>query len=239
MHPVWNLLFHNPEFWDQMTKQQYCDLRSVCKEARESIPDREAIACIFRRVMVRKTDLFRLLPLTVHNVMKLRSPVNFVEAFRIAEEKAGGFRNCMAIVRERGLMCRRQKERRLADFRDAVLHSLRIQGVSHPPLEDPAFQDALQNGCLLPVAVWRFTCAHDRFRPCEESNAVRDQLIRVRNRWIKNIHLYVNMATNFLNDLRLRSAVGEFHHVMFTHGVLMVGVITVTRSSCSKPRCTK
>jgi hypothetical protein len=29
--------------------------------------------------------------------------------------------------------------------------------------------------------------------------------------------------------------VGEFHHVMFTHGVLMVGVITVTRSSYSKP----
>lgn len=231
MHPAWNLLFHDPEFWGKMTKHQYSNLRCVCKETRESIPDREAIACIFKCVVVKKVDLFRLLPLTVHDVMKLRSPVNFSEAFQIAEKKAGGFHNCLAIVRERGSYCQREKERKKKEFRDAVIHSLLIQGVKDPPFEDPIFQDALEKGCQLPIAVWKYNCAHDSYRPLEEYDAVKFQLIRVRNRWFKRFHRYANQATDFIFDLRLRSAVGEYHHVMLTHGVLMVGVVTLTESS--------
>lgn len=214
-----------------MTKQQYCNLRCVCSEAKESIPEREAIACIFKLATMKKVDLFRLLPLTVRDVIKLRSPVNFVEALRITERKVGGFHTCMAILRERGQDCQRQKETEKEEFKDMVLQSLRIQGVGDPPLEDPTFKYALQNGCLLPVTVWRFTCAHDRFLRREEAYAIHNQLTAVRNSRLQNINWYVNRAANFLDNLRLRYAVGEFHHVMFANGVLMVGVVTVTESA--------
>jgi hypothetical protein len=68
--------------------------------------------CIFRNCVVKKVELFRFLPLTVYDVMKLRSSVNFVHAFKIAERKAGGFANCMAMVRERSLYAHNDRERR-------------------------------------------------------------------------------------------------------------------------------
>ena len=86
----WDLLFMMPEFWDELDKDVFCMLRLACKSFKAMIPERDVIMRIFKGKMVKKVDLFRILPLSVNDVIRIRSPVDFTEAFRISERKAGG-----------------------------------------------------------------------------------------------------------------------------------------------------
>ena len=64
------------------------------------IPQRMAIQCMFRNLSAKKVAIFRLFPISVHDMLRIPSPVNFWETFLIAERKVRGFDNLMAIVRD-------------------------------------------------------------------------------------------------------------------------------------------
>jgi hypothetical protein len=79
MHAAWSVLFNDPDFWHRLDKEHFCSLTSVCKTFRADIPQRVAILSLFENRMVKKVNLFRIMPLSVHDVMSIRSPVNFTE----------------------------------------------------------------------------------------------------------------------------------------------------------------
>ena len=56
-------------------------LSSVCAPFRRDIPQRVAILSLFTQTVVKKASLFRLLPLSVRDVLSIRSPVNFCEVW--------------------------------------------------------------------------------------------------------------------------------------------------------------
>ena len=78
-HAVWSILFNNPDFWLHLDKDLFCSLTSVCKTFHADIPQRVAIMSVFRDKVVKKVNLFRILPLSVYDVLSIRSPVNFIE----------------------------------------------------------------------------------------------------------------------------------------------------------------
>jgi len=225
MHSAWDLLFYNPDFWNRLSKHEFCILRLVCKEFKNGIPEREAIMCIFRKSVVRKVDLVRILPLTVNCVVKLRSPVNFVDALKIAERKTGGFANCMAMVRERGWRIHCVRQQRRMRLRDDVVASLLAQGVSNPPFYDPVFQSAL-NDCLLPVVVWRYTYKYTQIETALFSYRILGALQRARKRWYNGIHRDMRDVLGFITHATVCRVTGERLHVLLSGLVLMVGVIS-------------
>ena len=102
MHPAWPILFNDPEFWSRLDLCSLCCLRLASKEICESIPDRDAILGVFGQRPI-SARLFRLLPISVRDVLPLLHPQSrSFDALLVAERRAGGFANCMAIVRDRG-----------------------------------------------------------------------------------------------------------------------------------------
>jgi hypothetical protein len=79
VHAAWLILFNDPDFWRRLDKECFCALTSACKLFHEDIPQRVAIMSLFQGKVVKKVSLFRILPLSVHDVMSIRSPVNFLE----------------------------------------------------------------------------------------------------------------------------------------------------------------
>jgi hypothetical protein len=222
MHSAWGLLFFNPDFWDCLSKQEFCNLCLVCKGFLHGVPEREAIVCIFRHCVVKRVELVRVLPLTVHDVMKLRPPINFVDAFKIAERKTGGFTNCMAMVRERSLHARNEREKRRMG---SVLTSLLEQGVSEPPFYDPFFRRALD--CYVSrVVVWRYihksTEAMVRFQSDEVLNILR----RAKGGWYKGIHSHMRDVMHTVDRMMRWPSTSEYLDVLLTGDVLMVGVLS-------------
>jgi len=109
MHPAWRILLDDPEhFWGRLDCRALCCLRLVCKEMRSAIPERDAILGVFGHEPI-SARLFCLLPISVCDALPLVRPQARVrDAFLLAERRAGGFDNCLAIVRDRAwqLWCR-------------------------------------------------------------------------------------------------------------------------------------
>ena len=100
-HDAWHVLFFNSFFWER-TGKHGLQLRKVCKSFRDQIPEQYAIETAFIGVSIRKVDIFRLFPLAVYDVVRMRSPLLFVDAFKLALVKTGGFDFCIAVMRDKG-----------------------------------------------------------------------------------------------------------------------------------------
>jgi hypothetical protein len=234
----WHLLFSVPEFWDAVGgKRSLCMLRGVCRAFRADIPEREALLRVFRGCVMRKTNLFRILPLAVSDVLRLRSPVNFLEAFAIAERKAGGFDNCMALVRDKGWQC----------FRRGAALRAQVGGVH---VEPAAFHAALRQG-VHSARVWRYDSTLEELVPWQEFNPFcqlgggprawvysgilfahqeRRRLLRVFKEacggWYRGIFKDVRLATRALKQARAARR-ARVVHWSISNNTLLVGVIAM------------
>ena len=247
---AWNVLFYNPDFWDFVHhKRHFCHLREVCREFRSTIPEREALLRIFKNKVAKKVDLFRLLPLSVNDVLRIKSPVDFVEAFKIAEKKSGGFANCMAIVRERGWMLWLKTGALREEIRNHIDERFRSEGLN-PPLDDPAYVMAIQR-FVQRVVVWRYTCTIEGLLPWEKYNPEArgnsrivsallhrpyeyDLLLKTLRQavgyWYRGINKDVRSAVVAIRSIRSSiSDQTDCIHLSVSRGVLMVGVIKFVR----------
>jgi len=77
MNSSWLVLLNSPDFWGLLDKEHLGMLSSVFRLFRAEIPHRTAILSLFSQKVVKKVSLFRILPLSVRDVLNLRSPVNF------------------------------------------------------------------------------------------------------------------------------------------------------------------
>lgn len=227
MHSAWDLLFYNPDFWGCLSKHEFCNLRLACKDFAAGVPEREAVLWVFRNSAVKKVDLFRVLPLTVHDVMRLKSPVNFADAFKIAERKAGGFVNCMAMVRERSLYTKHVRERQQMGSRDSVLASLLAQGVSNPPYYNPFFRSAL-DGYVSRVVVWRYVHKRINAGPCFESEEVLGLLRKARGKWYRGIQNHMRDVMITIGMMETWQSITEHMDVNLSGDVLMVGILSIS-----------
>ena len=121
------------------------------------IPQRMAIQCMFRNLSAKKVAIFRLFPISVHDMLRIPSPVNFWETFLIAERKVRGFDNLMTIVRDPGWRSWLAHGEERAAFRASVEATLDREGVA-PPSTDPIYRLAIScKRCVDRVIVWRRT----------------------------------------------------------------------------------
>ena len=171
VHSAWNLLFYNPHFWSSVGKHGFL-LREVCKTFRAEVPDHVAIAAVFKSRRCRKVVLFRLLPLSVNDVVGMRSPAMFLDAFAIAIRKVGGFADCMALLRDRGWRswCEVGLKRRAA--RDRVDGLIRDSGfVGRVEDENPVYMSAITTRRRVDRAVvWTYECTYEGLLPWEQHN---------------------------------------------------------------------
>ncbi len=79
MSASWLILFNSPDFWAMLEKEHLGMLSSVCRSFHAEIPQRVAILSLFSQKVVKKVNLFKILPLSVRDVLNIRSPVNFCE----------------------------------------------------------------------------------------------------------------------------------------------------------------
>ena len=106
MNAAWSIVLGHECFWGHLSKDHLGLVASTCSSFRADISQRVAIFALFRgRKPVKKAVLFRLLPLRARDLGVLRSPVDFLAAFSIAEREVGGFDRCLAAVREKGWCC--------------------------------------------------------------------------------------------------------------------------------------
>lgn len=173
MHTAWSILFHCPEcFWSLLSKEHLALLSSTCQSFRADIPQRVAIMALFKDKPIKKVNLFRLLPLSVHDVLGMRSPVDFLAAFAIAERKAGDFHNCLGIMREKGWFCWITEGEKRAKRRQGFEDELKRLGVVDLPVSDPIYRAALvlQNRAMDSVAVWQYETTDKELLPCDIYN---------------------------------------------------------------------
>jgi len=249
-HPAWNLLFYNPFFWSSVGKQGF-SLREVCKAFRTDIPDHVAIAAVFKAKRCRKVVLFRLLPLSVNDVVNMRSPAMFLDAFTIAIRKAGGFDNCMALLRDRGWRswCEVGLKRRMVKDRiDGLIRDSGFTGqIEH---QNPVYISAITTRRRVDRAVvWRYACTYEGLLPWEQCNpwlsadgVRRAQVLHnsvelrtliqilhdVVGFWYKGIHGDVFKIETCIR--RVRDSGGQLvgdvlQHQMISGGVLILGEI--------------
>ena len=81
MNAAWSVLFNDPDFWLLLDKEHLGMLSSVCRSFRSDIPHSVAILSLFSQKVVKKVSLFRILPLSVRDVLNIRSPVDFCEVW--------------------------------------------------------------------------------------------------------------------------------------------------------------
>ena len=223
MHSVWAFLFNNPDFWDRLEKDHFCMLLSTCNTFRMDIPQRMVIHRLFCNRFARKVAIFRLLPLSVNDMLRIPSPVNFWGAFVIAERKVRGFDNLMAIVRERGWRCWLERGEHRAVFRASVEVRLSREGIT-PPSSDPAYRSAITlQRRVRRLVVWRHKCMHG-----DAMSEYNQFLVALRNamgRWYKGINADVRNVVRVVGGVR-DTSVASMTHVMISNAVLMIGVIS-------------
>ena len=171
MHPAWNLLFFNPFFWSCVGKHGF-SLREVCRSFRAEILDHVAIAAVFKAKRCRKVVLFRLLPLSVNDVVGMRSPAMFLDAFAIAIRKAGGFKNCMAILRDKGWISWREMDTKRRMARDRIDKLITDAGfVGRVECHDPVYISAISTRRRVDrVVAWMYDCTYEGLLPWEQYN---------------------------------------------------------------------
>lgn len=232
-HPVWNLLFHNPEFWDHLTKLHMCCLLGTCKEFRTSIPEREVLLRIFKDTSIKKVELFRLFPLTVHDVLKLRSPVRFTDAFQIAERKAHGFQYCMAVIREKGWRLWCERSRQHAECKQAIEELLRSNGAVSFQSNHPVIEKASK--IKYPrVIVWKYTWNIIPTQETQRHNLFyyHQVLMAIQGAfgyWYKGIHKDTRTAIGAINTAMEDPSATEYVHMTFANAILAIGVVEFRR----------
>jgi len=180
---------------------------------------RDAMLRVFRNKTIKIVSLFRLLPLSVNDVLKIHTPVYFTDAFKIAELKSGGFDNCLAIMRDRGWNHHRIEEARRAETRGEIEATLRTHGVvvlKH----DQTYASALSKG-VERVVVWRLDTRSD-FRMLEY-DILLQKLYQAMGRWYRGIHKDVRSIAKALRVVR---DTPEYVHVLLSNNTLVVGVIS-------------
>ena len=251
-HSAWILLFNDPDFWLCLGKSGFM-LRLVCKEFHSDIPEPVAIRAIFRSTLCRKVDLFRLLPLSVNDVVRMRSPVNFVAAFDIAVRRWGSFESCMAFVREWGWVSWRaaNMKRRLA--RERINGFIKTAGLVDPiDVDNPVYVSAISNRKRVDRAVvWRYSCTfegllpREQYDPYQSANGVVLSRMAHSNMefksllcclhdaigfWYKGIRCDARNIETFIRGIRSGVVLGPgknvVQHQIVSGGVLVVGVIT-------------
>ena len=249
IHPAWNLLFFDPSFWTYVGKHGF-SLRGVCKSFRDEIPNHLAIAAVFRAKRCRKVVLFRLLPLSVNDVVGMKSPTIFMDAFSIAIRKAGGFDNCMALLRDKGWRswCEADAKRRVAKERVNVL--ITKSGFSGLiDSQNPVYISAISTRRRVDRAVvWQYSCTYEGLLPWEQYNPLESgvrraqmlhssvecrTLLRILHDavgfWYKGIHGDMFSIESSIRNVRERGVqlVGNtLQHQLISGGVLIIGEIT-------------
>ena len=157
VHDAWHVLFFNPFFWEQ-TGKHGLKLRGLCKGFRDSIPEQNAIEWAFSNVLIRKADIFRLFPLAVHDVVRMRSPLLFVDAFRLAVKKTHGFDFCIAVMREKSILLWNTAGFKREVLRSKLNEELKAGGVSWV-VAGPLFEASISGKRGVDSArVWHFDC---------------------------------------------------------------------------------
>lgn len=226
MHDAWHVLIFNPFFWEQTGKKGLM-LRQVCKSLKKDIPERLAIDAAFGNALVRKVDVYRLFPLSVNDVVRLRSPLRFMDAFRLAERKTGGFDFCMAVIRDKGWALWNSVGVLRGQHRAKLLADLRTGGVSLQETSD-LFEAAVAGRRQVDSAVvWR----------CVVLVGVAvyqydDILHRVRNAvgfWYKGINRDVRSICDGIERAKRSYLMGRpivrMHHQHIACGKFVFGVV--------------
>ena len=232
MHPAWVILFQQSDFMRWLGKPGI-NLRAVCSEFRSDFPSDVFIHVVFDGVRIRKVDVFRLLPLSVNDVIRLRSPLLFSDAFAIAVRRSGGFEQCMNIVREKGwhLSCgvgrRREivRKRLGAQFSDA--------GLPTPPAGE--LFDAVITGRRVAerAAIWRICLLHampsTRHQCSEEYDAIMWALKHAVGFWYGGVNRDARLVEERIREARTRTiqgdVVAEMHHQSISCKVFLYGVV--------------
>ncbi len=156
-HDAWHILFFNSFFWEQTGKHGLC-LRKVCKDFKKDIPEQFATEAAFTGVLIRKVQIFRLFPLSVYDVVKMRSPLLFVDAFRMALKKTGGYDFCIAVMRDKGWMLWNSAGVKREAKRTKLNRELLAGGVTWP-VTGSLFEAAISGKRSVESAsVWHFDC---------------------------------------------------------------------------------
>ena len=253
MHSSWSLLFNDPDFWALLSKDHFVMLSSVCRQFRSDIPQRVAIMALFRDKPIKKVAVFRLLPLSVNDVLGLRSPVDFLTALAIAEKKCGGFDRCLAILREKGLQCWIQDGERRMKKRMVFEAELGRLGVTDLPTTDPLYRAAVitQQRVMESVAVWGYATtdaellAWQIFNPYTAETDLARRLVTSRTTfrtieydavlaclkdamgyWYKGVNADVRTALGAIRAARAKRASG-CTIVLLSHQKLLVGRVTI------------
>ena len=250
IHPAWNLLFYNPFFWSAVEKHGFV-LREVCRSFRSDVPDRVAIAAIFKNKRCRKVVLFRLLPLSVNDVIGMKSPAMFLDAFRIAVRKTGGFADCMALLRYRGWQswCSiGAKRRAVKDRIDGLIRDSGFNG--RIDCDNPVYVSAITTRRKVDRAVvWRYECTYEGLLPWEQHNPWLSQdgvrrartlhnvaelkaLVRMLHDvvgfWYKGIHgdvFRIEACIRMVRESGRPLAGNAMQHQMISGGVIILGEI--------------
>jgi hypothetical protein len=152
--------------------------------------------------------------------------VKFVDAFQLAERKAGGFASCIAIVRERGWKLWYEKEKQCACIKDFVKDSLRSQDVHNQTYIDVVCRHAIDHGGKRPVIVWRYCCFQET-TPVNEYNSVLQRLLHARKRWYSGIKRDAKAACGILKEMRHSPGENERVLVSAPGLCIMVGIFTL------------
>ena len=207
---AWSILLSHDVFWAHLCKEHLPLLPSTCRSFRSDVPQRLAIRVLFRDKPIRKATLFRLLPLSVYDVVTMRSPVNFLAAFAIAERKAGGFENCLAMMREKGWRCWLEVGEKRMKKRIAFEEELKRLGVPELPVDNALYRSAViqQQRGLEKVVVWRYSTTDmellpwQQLNPYESADEVNFRLELSRNRFV--VYEYNELL------MCLKTAMGHF-----------------------------
>ena len=225
LHPIWTLLFYDSQFWEIVGKRCFMMLRAVCREFRTDLPEQFAIRAVFKGSLCRKVDLFRMLPLSVNDVVRMRSPVSFVAAFDIAVRRWGGFESCMAFVREWGWINWNAADLKRRAAKEKVDTLIRDAGFDCVVDEENQMYQSVVTGRkrVDRVVVWRYTCTFEgllpraQFNPYEWANGVSisrrlfanlefNTLLRLLKDavgfWYKGVHGDARAAEKFIRQVR-------------------------------------
>lgn len=221
-------------------------LRKVCKSFNREIPEQFAIEAAFSGVLIRKVEIFRLFPLSVYDVVKMRSPLLFVDAFRLSLKKAGGFEFCIAVMREKGWILWSTAGVKREAMRSKLTLELLAGGVTWP-VSGPLFESAVSMRRNVESAcVWRFECLIEEiphwqtFRPSPgeqprtlytlwEYDAILFRLHSAVGFWYKGINRDVECIIVEIRRARLSNASGHpvdrIHHQHIAAKKFLFGII--------------
>lgn len=213
-----------------MTGKHGLQLRKVCKSFRDQIPEQYAIETAFVGVLIRKVDIFRIFPLAVYDVVRMRSPLLFVDAFKLALVKTGGFDFCIAVMREKGNVLWNSNGVKREKLRSRLNTDLVSGGIVHGG-SGPLFEAVVSGSKHVDsAAVWY----HDGFlfhetylsaawslhvssTVCREYDSILFCLRDAVGFWYKGINKDVHAIVDKIRSVRFGYAVGDKRECNIQH----------------------